>query len=127
MFVQAHPLPHLRKPVSTSICHCTSCRRAAGAESVGWAVVSTDRFTFLEEQPVQFNSSPGVTRTFCGHCGTTLTFHDCAETVDVTLASLDDPERLPPTKEVWLQHRVSWNPANDRLTGHLRGSGEGAI
>jgi hypothetical protein len=111
------------KPESTSICHCRTCRRAAGAQSVAWAVVLRRNFELVEGVPTKYFSSKGVTRTFCASCGTTLTFEDCAETIDVTLASLDDPEKLTPTKEIWLEHRISWNPANPSLSGFSRGTG----
>jgi hypothetical protein len=35
----------------------------------------------------------------------------------VTLASLDDPESIPPQREVWLSHRLAWAPASSALPG----------
>ena len=106
-------------PAATAICHCKSCRRIAGAESVGWAVNRTDGFAFTQGQPRVFRSSKGVERTFCDTCGTMLTYRrDARELVDVTLATLDDPEVLPPTKETWCQDRVSWNQLNATLAHH---------
>jgi hypothetical protein len=110
-------------PTATGICHCESCRRSAGAESVGWAVNDADAFVFNMDQPRMFRSTKGVERTFCGNCGSTLTYRrDSRDLVDVTLATLDDPEALPPTKETWCRERVSWNPLNHALAHHERGS-----
>jgi hypothetical protein len=103
-------------PEATGICHCESCRRAAGAESVAWAVNNADAFAFTEGQPRIFRSSEGVERTFCGDCGSTLTYRSSPDSIDVTLATLDDPERLPPTKETWCEDRLSWNALNHDLT-----------
>ena len=104
-----------RIPNAAGICHCKSCRRAAGAESVAWAVNHADAFAFMEGQPRVFQSSEGVERTHCGDCGSTLTYRKSPDSIDVTLATLDDPESLQPTKETWCRDRVSWNALNDSL------------
>lgn len=111
------------EPISTGICHCRSCQRAAGAESVGWAVMPIAGFRWLTVAPKNFESSAGVTRTFCADCGTTLTYQNSPESIDVTLASLDDPEGLPPTAEVWLSDRISWNTTHEALPGFEEFSG----
>ncbi len=113
------------EPGFVGICHCDSCRRAAGAESVGWLTVAVDAF-HVERGDIRIHeSSPGVRRGFCATCGTSLTYQNDAETVDVTLASLDDPELFPPRLECWLEERLSWNPANPGLEPHERGAGAG--
>ena len=97
-------------PLAQGRCHCRSCRRASGAPSVAWVVVNASDFAFIDSDPVRFRSSPSVTRTFCGKCGTPLTYqHDeRAEEIDVTTASLDDPEAYPPTKPVFPEQKLSW-------------------
>lgn len=102
-------------PIVQGICHCKTCQHAAGAESVGWAVNKDDGFAFVKGQPRLYNSSTGVERTFCGTCGSTLTYRKSPDTIDVTLATLDDPEALPPTSETWCEHRRSWNSLNPAL------------
>jgi hypothetical protein len=102
-------------PVAVGICHCVSCRRSAGAESVAWAVNDADAFSFTRGQPRTFHSSAGVQRTFCSDCGSTLTYRKATNLIDVTLGTLDDPELLQPTKETWCQDRVSWNALNASL------------
>ncbi len=71
----------------------------------------------LAGEPARFGSSPGVTRTFCGHCGTPLTYQSesRAEYIDVTTATLDDPDAYPPTKEIWTEHRIAWEPTNEKI------------
>ena len=101
------------EPRSVGICHCVSCRRIAGAESVAWAVVSADGYSLTSGTPREFNSSTDVTRTHCANCGTSLTYQIAGrDFVDVTLGSLDDPEALTPTREVWCAEAVSWNALN---------------
>jgi hypothetical protein len=64
-----------------------------------------------------------VLRTFCGRCGTPLTYQndDSPETIDVTTASLDEPQRFAPSREIWLDHRLAWEPVNEALP-HFPGS-----
>jgi hypothetical protein len=104
-------------PLATSVCHCVSCRRASGAPVVAWVVVDVAGFAFVTGSPVAFRSSPPVLRTFCGRCGTPLTYrHDeSPDTVDITTASFDFPERFAPTREIWLEHRIAWQPVNASL------------
>lgn len=114
-------------PESVGVCHCESCRRSAGGDSVAWATVAEGAFRLLSGEPRIHASSPGVRRGFCATCGTTLTYRCEGEqgTIDVTLASLDDPETFPPQSELWLEERLSWNPANPALEPHERGGGAG--
>lgn len=102
-------------PLWCGVCHCVTCRRAAGADSVAWATSPAAGFRLRRGTLATYASSPGVVRGFCRTCGTTLTYRNDPASVDVTLASLDDPEAVPPTAEVWLAHRLSWNPANPAL------------
>jgi hypothetical protein len=103
--------------LATSNCHCRTCRRASGAPSVAWVVLRADDFAFVSGKPITFRSSPPVIRTFCGECGTPLTYKhdDSPGTIDVTTATLDRPELFPPTREIWLDHKISWAPVNATL------------
>lgn len=108
-----------------SICHCATCRRAAGAQSVAWATVGIAAFAWTAGAPASHVSSPGVVRTHCAACGTSLTYRSAPDSIDVTLASLDDPEALPPTSEVWLSHRLSWEPLDPARAAFARGTLDG--
>ena len=107
-------------PSSVSICHCQSCRRAAGAPAVSWFVISRNQFTLLSGKPAVYRSSPHVLRSFCGNCGTQLAYeHDSApDTVELTTASLDQPSAMAPTKEIWLSDRLPWVAVNQDLEHH---------
>jgi hypothetical protein len=68
-----------------------------------------------------------VTRTFCGACGTPLTYaHDERPgEIDVTTASADDPDAFPPTHHAWRADGVTWLRCEDGLPVHPHGSGAG--
>jgi catechol 2,3-dioxygenase-like lactoylglutathione lyase family enzyme len=93
-----------------TLCHCTSCRRASAAPAVAWVTFAADAFAFTSGEPVRFRSSPPVERSFCGRCGTPLSYrHDAfPQAVDVTSASLDEPERCPPLDHTWVSERLRW-------------------
>jgi hypothetical protein len=79
--------------------------------------------TWLQGEPLRFDSSPKGRRWFCGNCGTQLTFAhaDAPALVDVTLASLDDPEAVRPEYHVWVETRIGWMETADRLPRHEGG------
>jgi hypothetical protein len=110
-------------PLATSRCHCRSCRLATGAPSVAWAVMPANAFVYLRGQPTQHRSSPQIVRTFCSHCGTSLTWqHDeQPQSIDITTATLDDPDALAPSREIWLDQKIAWQPLDAALP-HYPGS-----
>jgi hypothetical protein len=104
-------------------CHCTSCRRAAGAHAVAWITVSDASLVFTQGQPGIYRSSPAVQRGFCGRCGTQLTYrHDSrAGEIDVTIGSLDEPGRVAPADHIWMEDAAPWDrPGGDGLPCHPR-------
>lgn len=111
-------------PSSSTYCHCESCRRASGAPAVAWITVTRPELEILSGTPTIFHSSPHVTRQFCGICGTALTYEttDSSNTIDVTSASLDDPNAFPPTAEIWLEDKPAWVATNARLDQFTRSS-----
>lgn len=95
--------------LTTVNCHCSMCRRATGAPYVTWFVVPDTQFTFLNEEPASLDSSDHGTRYFCKKCGTHLTcVHPGQADVAVTLGSLDDPENLSPTLEIYTDTKLGW-------------------
>lgn len=110
-------------PLGADICHCRSCRLSAGVAGVAWITVPKQSLRIADDHLVQFRSSPKVRRTFCGICGTTLTYahDDDVDTVDVTIASLDEPERFAPEREIWLEDRLPWEVMDHRLAHFPKG------
>ena len=111
------------------ICHCKTCQKAAGSPVVAWVTFSTTSFDFVQGDPISFRSSPLVLRTFCGSCGTPLTYKHskAAEAIDVTTCSFDEPDSLPPTHHSWLQDSVPWIRFGDRLPTYQTTRSEGVV
>lgn len=96
--------------LSQANCHCDNCRRAAGAQAVAWITVKTPGFKFTAGNPKRYRTDTGAYRTFCVDCGTSLTYENDSRPgeLDITTGSLDDPERFPPTKDVFADEKLSW-------------------
>ncbi len=104
-----------RSPLRASYCHCRNCQLAGGAPVVSWLMVPADAFELLAGEPGDFRSSPEGMRQFCRSCGTQLTFRHVAapDVIDVTGASLDDPDTYPPQYSIWSSSRRSYTSSLD--------------
>lgn len=111
--------------VHNTLCHCTDCRRSAGAPMVAWGMVSVDQIT-IHGAPHVYASSEHGRRHFCPACGTGL-FYTNEEIfpglIDVQTATLDNPGALQPTAQIQVAERIPWManahelPAFDRYPG----------
>ena len=101
-------------------CHCSTCRRTSGAPFVAWVTFPSAGVRVTRGDPVAFRSSPNAVRSFCGRCGTQLFFRQDAlpDQTDVTIASLDDPEAIPPRDHTFVRSRLSWVRLADGLPEH---------
>jgi hypothetical protein len=104
-------------PATPSHCHCELCRKSSGAPFVSWASFPAENFSFTLGEPARFDSSACAFRQFCGNCGTQLTFqfHRSPDSIDVTLASLDDPAAIRPVDHIWTKRQISWIRLADGL------------
>ncbi|CEL11214.1 hypothetical protein ASPCAL14317 [Aspergillus calidoustus] len=79
---------------------CTDCRLVTGSHVSSWMFVPMDHITpalpsnLLLGTMKRYESSPGVTRTFCGTCGATVFFHmeKRGGIIDVATGILRAPE-----------------------------------
>jgi hypothetical protein len=80
------------------------------AQAVAWITVPSAEFAFTEGKPERYRTNTGAYRTFCGECGTSLTYENESRPgeIDITTGSLDDPERFAPTKDVFADEKLSW-------------------
>lgn len=114
-----------RAPEAVETCYCGDCTRAVGSVLTAWARLRSADFEFTGVEPVRFASSPGVTRTFCGRCGSSLTYHYASgEVIDVATATLDEPSRYPPTADG--PGRPSWLPTPIVRTSKRPAGGPGS-
>ncbi len=112
---------------NATICHCPTCRRACGAPHVAWYSVALADYHVTAGTPGRYNSSAGVTRTFCGACGTQLTYahHDWPDMIDVTVSTLDEPELVVPQDHTFTRYRLGWDVIGDGKPAFPRTRSEG--
>ena len=102
-------------PVTTTLCHCRSCRRASGGTNVAWAVFDNAAFEWLSGAPKAYSSSPGIEWLHCKDCGSLVGYRRVSrpDHMDITTGTLDDPDPYPPSAEIWLDQKIAWDPLRD--------------
>ncbi len=113
-------------PVRVTNCHCEMCRRAAGAPFVTWAEFPAEAVTFTAGAPARHGSSEAAERGFCAACGAALTFaYLDGETIDLTVATLDDPGDFPPEDNIWTESKLPWVALDAAIPAWPRRRGDG--
>ncbi|MGO2110316.1 MAG: GFA family protein [Pseudoclavibacter sp.] len=102
------------EPQATLVCHCGHCQRHTGsAFSVN---VLVPRETLEITGTPKSHQTTGVEnghlrdRYFCGDCGTPILtqLHENPDVMIVKAGTLDDPNGLQPTAEVWWRRHQDW-------------------
>lgn len=110
-------------PVRSGICHCRTCRKIASAASLPFSYFPAATFAVERGEPRHYVSSPGVVRSFCGDCGSALTYRSDAEPgfLDVMTVTLDAPNAYPPADHLWVSEKLAWDVVADGLPAYSRG------
>ena len=74
-----------------------------------WGEVPKDDIELLSGE-LRRVSHAGRLRSFASCCGTPLFFqqHENSNSIDVTIASLDDPKSFSPAVAIWIEDRLPW-------------------
>ena len=114
-------------PGLVEFCHCESCRRSVGAPVMAWAGLAPEAFEIVRGTLGRYESSPGVERTFCGRCGTSMTQFAAVfpDLIYVSLAALHDADSISPEVHIWRSERVPWLETADDLPRYLRFKADG--
>ena len=76
---------------------------------MAFASPKADSVEFTRGAVSTFRSSEAVERGFCPACGTPLTFRRVgADTLGLTLGSLDEPGAVSPVFQLGVESRVGW-------------------
>ena len=90
-------------PWRVGLCHCLDCRKHHGALFHASAVFPADAVAVGGE------TRDYEGRCFCPRCGSSV-FSRSGGEIEVNLGSLDAPDQLQPTYELWTVRRESWLP-----------------
>jgi hypothetical protein len=79
--------------------------------------LSDNQWRWLSKEPKVFRSSPGVERTFCGDCGTPLSFRSekMSGVMHFYVAAMDAPQDFEPTLHVAYEEKLPWLKLDDGL------------
>ena len=100
-------------------CHCDNCRRAHGAAFVTWVGFPRGQFRITQGSNVlaEYLTDTGAKRSFCGRCGSTLTYASLRweGEVHVARAAIDGPIDRAPGGHVYVDHHADWWSIEDDL------------
>ena len=91
------------RPHRVGICHCLDCRKHHGALFHASAVFPDGAVT------IEGETGDHAGRHFCRRCGSSV-FSVSGDEIEVHLGTLDAPDQLTPTYELWTIRRESWLP-----------------
>ncbi|HET7409576.1 MAG TPA: GFA family protein [Paracoccaceae bacterium] len=97
--------------------HDDDCRRAIGGPMTVWIGYRPDQIRFTKGEPASFSKTPGVVRTFCSRCGTSIGYNDeglAAESY-LSIGFMDRPERFAPAAHAGWKEKLSWLHVADGL------------
>ncbi len=98
-------------PLTHALCHCSDCRRHAGAPVVGWTMYAETALRVTRGVPKIYASSQQAQRHFCGDCGTGLFYYNpegLPGIVDIQSATYDSPEAVPARIQIQVAERIAW-------------------
>jgi hypothetical protein len=97
-------------------CYCESCRTTHAAGVVTWIGFKRSQVEIVKGRELlrDYESSPGTTRKFCGHCGTRMAFESSrgrwADEMHFPLALFVTPVDRAPSANVFTDERPAWAP-----------------
>ncbi len=98
-------------------CHCSICRRTSGGIVTTWLTVARDAFQWTAGTPGAYASSVSCTRYFCPGCGCQLALFTVLspDSLDVTVATLDEVAQAPADRHIWVSSRLPWLQLDPQL------------
>ncbi|MFZ5784189.1 MAG: GFA family protein [Pseudomonadota bacterium] len=91
------------RPYRVGLCHCLDCRKHHGSLFHASAIFPQDAVT------VEGEARDYAGRCFCPRCGSAV-FGRSGDEIAINLGSLDAPDQLKPTYELWTIRREWWLP-----------------
>jgi hypothetical protein len=103
-------------------CHCKRCQKGHGAAFATYASAPSRAVSVIAGATALkgYESSKGVTRQFCLHCGSSLFWSDSkgafAEWISIAIGTLDTPFMALKQKHSCIESKACWYKA-DSLQG----------
>jgi hypothetical protein len=105
--------------------HDDDCRRAIGGPLTIWVGYRPSQFRLLTGTLASFSKTPGVVRTFCGRCGTSIGYSDegLEDELYLTIGFFDHPGRFAPSAHAYWRMRLPYLRFRDgfqKIDGYSR-------
>ncbi len=102
------------QPQDAYYCHCRDCQYLSGSLFHVLGIVERGSIDLISGELSEYEhlaqDGSGMTREFCSNCGTPL-FVTSTRFQDIqmfTVNTLDEPESVTPSFEIWTTSKVSW-------------------
>ncbi|MDH3535740.1 MAG: GFA family protein [Gammaproteobacteria bacterium] len=104
----------------TGNCHCSMCRKFHGAAFATIAEARREHFRWISGAALlkDYTASNGTTRSFCGNCGSSLTFASPKANpglVEIALGCFDDEVPVRPDAHIYVGSGAAWALPQDDL------------
>jgi hypothetical protein len=111
------------EPFHISYCHCSDCRRATGAPVSAYVGFTAEQVAIDGRALKSYENGP-VTRSFCGVCGSPLTYTDARleNQIYFMLGAFDMPAYFRPTRHAYVREQLPFLHMPDGLPRHLKSS-----
>jgi adenylate cyclase len=98
-------------------CHCKICQKTSGAPAEVGVLVKPGTLEFTNNEPKFFQTSPFGRRGFCAECGSRIIWMSPGkgEWTNVSVGSLDNPERVIPKEHTCVESKLPWYKLVDEL------------
>ena len=99
------------EPMTHALCHCSDCRRHAGAPMVAWTMFPDAAVRVTKGAVRVYVSSEHGRREFCADCGTGLFYRNeenLPGIIDIQSATYDNPDAVPAQAHIQVAERISW-------------------
>ncbi|OZG72953.1 ribulose phosphate epimerase [Hahella sp. CCB-MM4] len=100
-------------PKAVTNCHCNMCQKQHGTAFATYGSVPLKDLVYLKgrEMLVAYESSSGITRKFCGTCGSSVEWSGNSkfpDWVSIAIGTLDTPLTVNRIKDVHPDTKVCW-------------------
>jgi hypothetical protein len=110
----------------TGNCHCSMCRKFHGAAYATLAEARRENFRWIDGEKLikGYTADNGTTRSFCSHCGSSLTFaspNADPDLVEISLGCFDDEVPVRPDAHIYVASGAKWALPEDDLPRYEAG------
>ncbi len=119
------------QPQDAYYCHCRDCQYLSGSPFHVLGIVERGSVNLISGELSEYKhlaqDGSGMTREFCNICGTPLfvTSTRFEEIQMFTVNTLDEPENVKPSFEIWTTSKVSWANIQSGIISFPRGALDG--